>query len=77
MTAIDRTPYDVRTLLPVLPVPTLVLVGRHDFICSPPFAEEIARAVPGAKLVVFEKSGHFAHLEEPEAFAKAVLSFVK
>jgi proline iminopeptidase len=77
MTAVDRTPYDVRDKLPALAVPTLVVVGRHDFICSPPFAEEIARAVPGAKLVVFENSGHFAHLEEPEAFRATVAGFVR
>lgn len=32
--------------------------------------------IPDSRLVVFERSGHFAHLEEPEAFARAVVDFV-
>jgi proline iminopeptidase len=77
MTAEERAPYDVRTLLPALKVPTLVLVGRHDFVCPLAFAEELASGIPGAKLVVFERSGHMAHLEEPEEFRGAVAGFVR
>jgi len=28
--------------------------------------------IPNSELVVFEESGHFAHVEEPEAFFEAV-----
>jgi proline iminopeptidase len=76
-TAAERTPYDVRAALPMVRAPTLVLVGRHDFVCPPPFAEELARGIPGAQLLVFEHSGHVAHLEEPEAFRAAVAGFVR
>lgn len=28
--------------------------------------------IPGSKLVILENSGHFARIEEPEAFLEAV-----
>jgi len=34
------------------------------------------RDIPGSRLVSFDRSGHFAHLEEPEAFAAAIGKFV-
>lgn len=39
-------------------------------------AEELRDGIPGAKLVVLERSGHFAPLEEPEAFREAVFDFL-
>lgn len=75
----DLTPdaIDDRAHLGSLTVPTLVLVGRHDVICGVRWAEELHELIPGSELVVLEDSGHFGHLEEPEAFAKAVTAFVE
>ncbi|MBK6010938.1 alpha/beta fold hydrolase [Streptomyces sp. MBT53] len=75
----DHTPdvVDDRATLGALTVPTLVLVGRHDFICGVRWAEELHGLIPGSDLVILENSGHFGHLEEPEAFAKAVTAFVE
>ena len=61
--------YDVRDGLPALEVTTLVMAGRHDWIC--PVAEGSERLVdglPDAELVVFEDSGHFPFVEETDAF---------
>lgn len=69
-------PVDDRAALPALRVPTLVVVGRFDVICGPRWAEELHRLIPGSRLLVLEKSGHFGHLEEPEVFAQAVAAFV-
>jgi proline iminopeptidase len=66
---------DDRALLGSLAVPALVLVGRYDVICGVRWAEELHAGIPDSRLVVFERSGHFAHLEEPEAFARAVVDF--
>ncbi|WP_328676532.1 alpha/beta fold hydrolase [Streptomyces sp. NBC_00343] len=75
----DLTPdvIDDRAGLGSLTVPALVLVGRHDVICGVRWAEELHELIPGSELVIFEDSGHFGHLEEPEAFAKAVTAFVE
>ena len=48
--------------------PTLVLAGQHDVFCSPPQLVRIASRIPGARHVVFEHSGHFMWLEEPDRF---------
>lgn len=68
---------DDRDALPGLTVPTLVLVGRHDVICGPRWAEELHTLIPGSRLAVLEDSGHLGHVEEPEAFARAVRGFVE
>ncbi len=64
--------YDCRAELPRIACPTLVAVGRHDWICPVDQAEEIQRLVPGSTLAVFERSGHSPHVEEREAFTVAL-----
>jgi proline iminopeptidase len=56
--------------------PVLVLAGRHDRTCSIPAAEAIAGGIPDARLVVFERSGHMAFVEEPDAYRDAVRRFL-
>lgn len=70
------TGFDDHDQLGSIDVPTLVLVGRHDFICGPRWAQQLADGIPGARQVVLENSGHFGHLEEPQAFAQAITDFV-
>ena len=48
--------------------PTLVLAGRHDVFCSPQQLARIAPRIAHADHVVFENSGHFMWLEEPDRF---------
>ncbi|WP_327238373.1 alpha/beta hydrolase [Streptomyces sp. NBC_01317] len=67
---------DDRAALGSLTVPALVVVGRHDVICGVRWAEELHRLIPGSDLLILEDSGHFGHLEEPAAFARAVTRFV-
>lgn len=54
--------YDLLPRLTRLSIPTLVIWGDQDFIPSE-IAEHIARAIPGAELVVVKDCGHFAYLE--------------
>jgi len=68
--------YDVRDRLPSITAPALVTVGRHDWITPVAAAEEIARLIPNAELVVFEESGHSPQLEEPERFQRTVRDFL-
>jgi len=57
--------------------PTLILVGRNDFICSPPIAERIHAAIQNSTLVVFEKCGHFPWIEDAPQFFESVMRFLK
>jgi len=57
-------------------VPTLVIAGDEDTVYPPELAREMARRIPGAELVMFERTGHLANLEEPERFNKLVFDFL-
>ena len=72
--------FDLHPELPGIRLPTLFLHGVHDGRVPPQVARE-ARALLGTPeadkpLLLFERSGHRPFLEEPEAFAGAVLGFV-
>jgi proline iminopeptidase len=67
---------DLRAHLAAIRVPTLVIVGRHDFITNVAMAEEMVRRIPGARLEIFEDSGHFVLVEEPEKFYQVIRRFV-
>jgi pimeloyl-ACP methyl ester carboxylesterase len=66
--------YDLVPKLAGLHVPTLVVHGKHDFI-PVTLATRIAEAMPRGRSVVLD-CGHFAYLEEPEAFAAHVAAFL-
>ena len=36
----------------------------------------MARRIPGAELLMLERTGHLANLEQPDRFNKAVFDFV-
>ena len=57
-------------------VPTLVLDGAHDEIIRQAHVKELARLIPGARLVLIPDSSHFALFQQPAAFNKAVLEFL-
>ena len=68
---------DLRPELARISAPTLVMVGRYDFITGPHMAEDIAGRIPGAQLVVFEESGHMPFFEEPDRWQAAIRAFVE
>jgi pimeloyl-ACP methyl ester carboxylesterase len=57
-------------------VPTLLLWGTADRILSQAYGEAYRAAIPDARLVPIERAGHFAHLEQPDAFARQLFAFV-
>ncbi len=57
--------------------PTLVLNGRFDLNVTPLVAWNIAKAIPGAQLVYFEKSGHLPSYEEPDRYISVVDTFLR
>jgi pimeloyl-ACP methyl ester carboxylesterase len=50
----------------------LVIVGRYDRTCTLARSEEIHNEVEGSDLIVIEKAGHMAHVEQPKAYIDAV-----
>ncbi len=57
-------------------VPTLVLWGAQDKTVPVASGEAYTHAIPGAKLVLVEHSGHVPSLEQPAAFANTVEQFL-
>jgi len=63
---------DNRPLLPGIRCPTLVLVGRQDILTPPELSEEIAAAIPDARLEIIEDCGHLSTLEQPDVVNRAL-----
>ena len=55
--------------------PVLILHGRHDPIPLEA-SEALSRALPDARLVVLEHSGHVPYVEEPDALFSAIERFL-
>ncbi|WP_341528871.1 alpha/beta fold hydrolase [Nostoc sp. UHCC 0302] len=68
--------YNILNELHKVTSPTLVIAGRHDWICAPEFSEEIAQAIPNADLKIFENSGHLIRADQPEALLDAISRFL-
>jgi len=58
-------------------VPTLVLWGEQDGIVTPSYGRAYAGLIPGARFETIARAGHSPHLEQPDAFADAVLRFIR
>jgi proline iminopeptidase len=56
--------------------PVLVLAGRHDRTCPVGAAEAMAKGIPDAELVIFERSGHMTFVEEQAAYVDSVAGFL-
>lgn len=67
---------DVAGLLGQVKAPTLVIAGKEDTIVRFSDSERVAAAVPSARLVEFEQTGHIPHEEDPERFANEVYRFL-
>jgi pimeloyl-ACP methyl ester carboxylesterase len=57
--------------------PTLFLRGAHDGLISAEYTVRYAALLPDARIVTLPDAAHVPQLEQPEAFAAAVLSFLQ
>jgi proline iminopeptidase len=70
--------FDVRDRLCEIGVPTLVLSGADDWIMPPQLAgNALTEGLRHAEQVVFEHSGHFPFIEEPERFTEVVSAWLR
>lgn len=56
--------------------PTLVVAGVEDAVFPPNDQRRLARAIPNARLILYEAVGHTPHWERPARFASDVLEFL-
>ncbi|MBX3644079.1 MAG: alpha/beta fold hydrolase [Rubrivivax sp.] len=67
---------DQRPLLPHITCPTLVVVGRSDALTPPAHAQEMAAAIPGARLEVMDECGHMLTWEQPRRVNELLLDWL-
>ncbi len=58
-------------------IPTLIVWGKQDAITPLDLAGRFNSGIRGSRLVVIDDAGHVPELERPEAFYRAVKSFVR
>lgn len=63
-------------LLGKVGVPTIVVAGRNDTFVPFENSARVADAIPDARLIPFDKTGHIPHEEQPEYFANEVYRFL-
>jgi proline iminopeptidase len=67
---------DLNPELPKFAFPTLVIHGRFDMNVAVLTAWKTYKAIPGAKIEIFAKSGHLPFYEEPDKFTKILSDFL-
>jgi non-heme chloroperoxidase len=66
---------DLRSDLAKIKIPTLILHGKKDKICSFDLAEQMKAGIADSHIVAFEKSGHSLFLEETKKFNAELIRF--
>ena len=72
----DATANDLWPLLGAFQMPVLVGTGRFDGNVAPRTAWRVHEAIPGSQWVVWERSGHYPMIEEPDEFVDAISRFL-
>jgi proline-specific peptidase len=67
--------WDITDRLGEIRVPTLIIAGRHDH-ATPVLAETVHQGIHNSKLLIFESSGHFPHIEETERYLQVLDQFL-
>jgi len=66
---------DLRKDLKKIEIPTLIMHGKKDKICSFDLAEQMKAGIKDSALVAFEHSGHSLFLEETKKFNEELIKF--
>ncbi len=59
-----------------VPVPTLLVWGSRDRMIPATHALTAQKSIPGCRVELFEKAGHFPHLDDPDRFADLLRDFI-
>lgn len=58
-------------------VPTLVIWGENDGIAAPDYGQKLCRALPGARLQLIRRAGHYPQIERPDEVADTIARFAQ
>jgi pimeloyl-ACP methyl ester carboxylesterase len=56
--------------------PTLLVWGARDRVIPSWHAVLAQQAIPGSRVEVFERAGHFPHLDDPDRFVRVLREFI-
>ncbi|MDD3944687.1 MAG: alpha/beta hydrolase [Bacteroidales bacterium] len=68
---------DLRADLEKITIPTVIMHGKNDKICSFDLAEQMKTGIIGSHIVAFENSGHSMFLEETDKFNSELIKFAR
>jgi 3-oxoadipate enol-lactonase len=67
---------DLMDRLAAIQVPTLIMVGEEDPASPVASSRAIHERIQGSELVILKSAAHLSNMEQPEAFNRAVTSFL-
>ncbi len=67
---------DITAMMPSITTPTLIIWGENDTATPLQKGERIHQLIKDSELVIFEKAGHYAFLDEPICFHKTLNRFL-
>jgi pimeloyl-ACP methyl ester carboxylesterase len=68
---------DLRKDLANIKIPTVIMHGKKDKICSFDLAGQMKACISGSQIIAFEKSGHSLFLEETHKFNAELIKFAR
>ena len=68
---------DLRPDLDKITIPTVIMHGKKDKICSFDLAEQMKASIKNSRIIAFEKSGHSLFLEEIGKFNSELMKFAE
>lgn len=66
---------DLRNDLSKISIPTVIMHGKKDKICSFDLAEQMKAGISNSHIITFDKSGHSMFLEETKKFNEELIKF--
>jgi non-heme chloroperoxidase len=68
---------DLRKDLANIKIPTLIMHGKKDKICSFDLARQMNAGIMDSRIIAFENSGHSLFLEETQKFNEELIKFAE
>jgi len=68
--------YDLRPELSRILAPTLIIAGRHDWICAPEFSKEMHGLIQDSDLRIFDESSHQIGADEHQKLLDVITGFL-